>query len=202
MGKLIFRYGTMNSGKSLNLLSVNYNYNQNDVNVLIMKPHEDTRDMGEIGTRLAKDLSVPAYTFVKDDNLIQKYNDISSSTSKSYDVLLVDEAQFVTTAQARQLGYIAYVLDVMVICYGLKIDFKAEPFAGSAMLMAMAGNIEEMKTICQNCGKHKAIFHLLYLNDKLVEDFETNVVIDGQENVKYSQVCGKCYYKLTGKNPI
>lgn len=198
MGKLIFRYGSMTSGKSLNLLNVDFNYRENGVNVLILKPSVDTRGIGQINTRLSYSLTAKAYPFSKGENLIEKFTSLEKELLKGekFEVLLVDESQFITKEQADQLARIAYSNNIMVICYGLKIDFRGRPFEGSAQLMAMASNIEEIKTICEECAKHKAIFPLLYIDGKLIKESDDNLVIDTGGDIKYKQVCGRCYYDI------
>lgn len=199
MGKLIFRYGTMNSGKSLNLLGVNYNYTQNNKNVLILKPAIDTRDIGFIKTRLSDELSVNAMLVHKDDNIMDMVMKKEENDEMPIDVILVDESQFLNKYQAKQLSTLAYKHNKLVMCYGLKIDFLGNPFEGSAYLMAHSSNLEEIKTICEMCGDRKAIFHLLYINGKLLVDAESGTVIE-TDDTKYMQVCGKCYNKTLEEN--
>lgn len=199
MGKLIFRYGAMSSGKSLNLLNVNYNYTQNGSDVLIFKPSSDTRGIGVISTRLSEHLTAPCVTFEKNEDLFEKYLTLCSENGKDYEVVLIDESQFITAKQANQLARIAYEEKKTVIAYGLKVDFMGRPFEGSAQLISMAGNIEEIKTICEVCGRHKAIFPMLYIKGELIRDAKSNVVIDQGDDVKYVQVCGECYFEILKK---
>lgn len=195
MGKLIYRYGTMNSGKSLNLLGVNYNYSENQKNVFIIKPAVDTRDEGMIKTRLSPDLSVYANLVEQEGSIIEKVLEKEIEIGHKIDVILTDESQFFTKKQAKELSKLAYEYDKLVICYGLKIDFLGEPFEGSTYLMAHACNIEEIKTICENCGERKAIFHLLYMNGEVIKEAESGTVIETGET-QYTQVCGRCYHKI------
>ena len=84
-------------------------------------------------------------------------------------------------------------LEIPVICYGLKTDFKSELFEGSKRLLELADEIEELITIC-SCGK-RAKFNARYINDKFAID-GNEVLIDGEEdNVEYRPMCGKCYIK-------
>ncbi|MBF1050765.1 MAG: thymidine kinase, partial [Peptostreptococcaceae bacterium] len=131
MGKLIFRYGTMNSGKSLNLLGVNYNYTQNGKNVFILKPAFDTRDVGLIKTRLSDELSVKATLIEKENNVVDMVLEKEKKDNKKIDVILVDEVQFLTKEHAKQLSALAYNHNKLVMCYGLKIDFLGNPFEAS-----------------------------------------------------------------------
>lgn len=199
MGKLIYRYGTMNSGKSLNLLGVNYNYTTYHKKVFIIKPDVDTRDVGVIRTRLSAELSVKTELVKKTDSIMEMVLENEIKTGKKIDVILTDESQFFTKEQAKELSRLAYEYDKLVICYGLKIDFLGRAFEGSAQLIAHACNIEEIKTICEMCSDRKAIFHLLYTDGKLLTEGEDNTVIENSAT-KYMQVCGKCYYKALKEN--
>lgn len=199
MGKLIFRYGTMNSGKSLNLLGVNYNYSKNNKNVFILKPSTDTRDIGIVKTRLSNELSIQATLIHKDDNIISLVEQKEKKDAKKIDVILVDEVQFLTKYHAKQLSTLAYKYNKLVMCYGLKVDFLGNPFEGSAYLMAHSSNLEEIKTICEICGDRKAIFHLLYIDGKLLTNSQTGTVIE-TDDTKYMQVCGKCYNNVLDEN--
>lgn len=194
MGKLIYRYGTMNSGKSLNLLGVNYNYSTYHKKVLILKPDVDTRDVGIIRTRLSADLSVKTEVVKKTENILELVLEYEIKAGMKIDVILTDESQFFTKEQAVELSKLAYEYDKLVICYGLKIDFLGRPFEGSSHLIAHACNIEEIKTICEMCGDRKAIFHLLYIDGHLLTDAEDNTVIENNRT-KFMQVCGKCFHK-------
>lgn len=199
MGKLIYRYGTMNSGKSLNLLGVNYNYTTYHKKVFIIKPDVDTRDVGMIRTRLSEQLSVKSEIVKRNDSILERVLEHETKTGTKIDVILTDESQFFTTEQATELSKLAYEYDKLVVCYGLKIDFLGRPFEGSARLMAHACNIEEIKTICEMCSDRKAIFHLLYIDGILRTKAEDSTVIENNET-KYMQVCGKCYHKALNEN--
>ncbi len=194
MGKLIYRYGTMNSGKSLNLLGVNYNYTTYHKKVFILKPDVDTRDVGVIRTRLSAQLSIKTEVVKRTESILELVLENERKTGRKIDVILTDESQFFTGEQAVELSRLAYEYDKLVICYGLKIDFLGRPFEGSARLIAHACNIEEIKTICEMCSDRKAIFHLLYTDGKLLTEGEDTTVIE-TGSTKYMQVCGKCYHR-------
>ena len=97
-----------------------------------------------------------------------------------------------TKEQVDQLFKIAVVLDIPVICYGLRTDFMMEGFEGSTRLLLLAHSIEEMKTICK-CGR-KAILNGRKINDEFVFEGE-QVAIDNIDNVQYESLCGPCYFK-------
>ncbi len=108
----------------------------------------------------------------------------------------MDEVQFLSTIQIDQLLMIAIKLNVPVIAYGLRTDFKMNGFEGSERLLLIAHSIEELKTICR-CGR-KAIFNARKINGKFVSD-GAQVAIDGENKVEYESLCSNCYYELVLK---
>ena len=112
------------------------------------------------------------------------------------DCILVDEVQFMKAKQIDQLFEIAVVLNIPVICYGLRTDFMTEGFEGSTRLLLLAHSIEEMKTICK-CGR-KAVFNGRKINGRFVFEGE-QVAIDNIDNVQYESLCGHCYFKYKNK---
>ena len=190
MSKLYFRYGAMNSGKSTHLMQVAHNYEERGMRVILIKPSTDKKG----GDKLVSGLGVER----KVDILCEKKMDIYEEIKKwqevkfKIDCILVDEVQFMTKEQVDQLFKIAVVLDIPVICYGLRTDFMMEGFEGSTRLLLLAHSIEEMKTICK-CGR-KAILNGRKINDEFVFEGE-QVAIDNIDNVQYESLCGHCYFK-------
>ena len=190
MSKLYFRYGAMNSGKSTHLMQVAHNYEERGMRVILIKPSTDKKGGDKLVSRLGVERKV--------DILCEKKMDIYEEIKKwqevkfNIDCILVDEVQFMTKEQVDQLFEIAVVLDIPVICYGLRTDFMMEGFEGSTRLLLLAHSIEEMKTICK-CGK-KAILNGRKINDKFVFEGE-QVAIDNIDNVQYESLCGHCYFK-------
>jgi thymidine kinase len=187
MAKLYFRYGAMNSGKSTLLLQTAHNYEENGMKVLIVKPKIDTKGDSRIVSRIGATREADLL-LEKDENLFEivkeKYNDVNC--------VLVDEAQFLSTEQADNCMDIVVNLDIPVICYGLRTDFKTEAFPGSKRLLAIAHTLEEMKTICP-CGA-KAIFVGRFVNGEFTISGD-QVAIDGENEVTYKSMCAKCYRK-------
>ena len=185
MAKLYYRYGTMGSGKTIDLLKVAYNYEERGQECLLIALSTDTRyGVGKITTRIG--LQRDAFICFKDTNIYEYVN----SLEKKPDCILVDECNFLTKKQVRELSDIVDLLDIPVICYGLRSDFKCELFEGSEALMAIADKIEEIKTICE-CGR-KATVNMRYINGKVVTNGD-KIVIGG--NDMYKAVCRKCYKK-------
>lgn len=190
MSKLYFRYGAMNSGKSTHLMQVAHNYEERGMRVILIKPSTDKKGGDKLVSRLGVERKVDIFCEKKMDiyEEIKKWQEVKFKI----DCILVDEVQFMTKEQVDQLFKIAVVLDIPVICYGLRTDFMMEGFEGSTRLLLLAHSIEEMKTICK-CGR-KAILNGRKINDEFVFEGE-QVAIDNIDNVQYESLCGHCYFK-------
>ncbi|WP_294154421.1 thymidine kinase [uncultured Clostridium sp.] len=190
MSKLYFRYGAMNSGKSTHLMQVAHNYEERGMEVLIVKPKVDTKGGDTLVSRLGVNRHVDLLVSEESDlfSIIKEY----LSKGREIHCILVDEVQFMKAAQIDQLFEIAVKIDIPIICYGLRTDFKKDGFEGSARLLLLAHSIEEMKTICA-CGR-KALFNGRKINGKFVFEGE-QIAIDEENNVEYESLCGHCYYK-------
>lgn len=190
MSKLYFIYGAMNSGKSTHLMQVAHNYEERGMKVLILKPKIDTKGGDTLVSRLGVNRHVDLLVSKEDDlfEIITEY----LKEGKKINCILVDEVQFMKAEQIDQLFEIAVKIDIPIICYGLRTDFRTEGFEGSARLLLLAHSIEEMKTICA-CGR-KALFNGRKINGKFVFKGE-QIAIDEQNNVEYESLCGHCYYK-------
>jgi thymidine kinase len=192
MSKLYFRYGAMNSGKSTALLQAAFNYEEREQNVLLAKPHIDTKGDSSIVSRLGVtrpvDFVVAADEDIYDVFLKQSAR-VLAATGKRVSCLLVDEAQFLTESQVDDLLRIAIVEGVPVLAYGIRTDFQTVAFPGSRRLLEIAHSLEELKTICR-CGR-KAVFNARRVGDRFIFDGD-QVAIDGAE-VSYESLCGACY---------
>lgn len=190
MAKLYFKYGTMNSSKTANLLMTKHNYEEQEMKVAVIKPSIDTRDVGVIRSRIGLESECGIFN---EDESIHVAIDRAGFENCCPDVLLVDEAQFCTEEQINELAKLAF--DIPVLCYGLKTDSHTKLFPGSKRLLELADSIQEIKTICR-CGK-KAIINAR-IND------EGNVVLDAPQidiggNDKYQAMCKKCFILNMGK---
>jgi thymidine kinase len=189
MAKLIFKYGVMGCGKSEDLIRVYRNYvtRTSKNKVLVLKSLKDTRHSGYIKTRkdLHSEHTVPC-VMVGESNLFH----LVSKHYKDLDCLLVDEVQFLSVDQVHQLWEVAVKLDIPVITYGLKLDYRGKGFPTTNELLAIAHSIEEIKTVCE-CDK-KATHHLLYLNGE--PQFGGDGVFVG--DTEYRSVCGECWLKV------
>ncbi|MES2998075.1 MAG: thymidine kinase [Pseudomonadota bacterium] len=184
MAKLYFYYSTMNAGKSTMLLQASYNYQERGMETLLFSPDIDTRKTGHIFSRIG--LEAVSHSFTAEDNLFQYIESRLKKTNKLR-CILVDEAQFLTKAQVLQLTDVVDELNIPVLSYGLRSDFRGEPFVGSQYLLIFADEISEIKTIC-HCGR-KAIMTMRI-------DSEHRKVMKGKQleiggNERYIAVCRK-----------
>ena len=195
MAKLYFRYGAMNCGKSTNLMQVAYNYKERGMESIVMKPRIDTKGDNKVVSRLGINKKIDM--IISNDTNI--YNEVEDwlENKGPIDCILADEVQFFKKEQIDELFNISIKLDIPVIAYGLRTDFKMNGFEGSKRILLLAHSIEELKTICR-CGK-KALFNARKVNGKFVSD-GAQVAIDGENKVEYESLCGKCYNKLINNN--
>lgn len=193
MSQLIFYYGTMKSGKSLDLIKTYMNYKVKGEKVFIGKPIIDDRDGEEIKTRLG--LSVDCKLIPQAINILPLM--IKDACEKdNISAVLIDEAQFLTDYQVAELVKIADD-GIPVICWGLKNDFTSALFEGSRALLELADKFQEIKTVCQYCEK-KATLNLRLKNGEPA-DLDDNQIEIGDE--EYVQVCRKHFYNAY-KNKI
>lgn len=151
MAKLYFYYSAMNAGKTTTLLQSAHNYRERGMRVMILTPALDDRaGRGVVSSRIG--LSDAAIAFGRDDDLLRRVRDDIAAHGK-LNCVLVDEAQFLSRAQAWQLSDVVDELRVPVLCYGLRTDFRGELFEGSAALLAWADEMQEIKTICHSGAK-------------------------------------------------
>lgn len=191
MAKMHFKYASMNSGKSIDLMRTAYNYEENGYKVFVMKPAVDTKSDTKISSRIGISRDTDEILFKNDsvyDKLCGKISNINC--------IFVDEAQFLEPSQVDELFVISKACDIPVICYGLRNNFRLEAFPGSKRLLEICDVLEETKTICK-CG-NIARYNGRKEKGKFVKDGE-EVVIDGTENIEYVPLCGDCYLKEVKK---
>lgn len=187
MAKLYFRYGAMNSGKTALLLQAVHNYEEQGMKVIVAKPSKDTKGDDKLVSRIGLKRKID-YLITPEENI---YEFMSKQTEK-YSCLLIDEAQFLEPNQVDELMQIVVKLNIPVICYGLRTDFKTNGFPGSTRLLEIAHTLEEMKTIC-TCGR-KAMFNARKVNGHFTTSGQ-QVAIDGENKVTYEPLCPHCYYE-------
>ncbi|MDA0707378.1 MAG: thymidine kinase [Proteobacteria bacterium] len=184
MAKLYFYYSSMNAGKSTALLQSSYNYRERGMRTLVLAPDLDDRyGVGKVTSRIG--ITVEATIFRTEDDLLTIV--ASGHESAALSCVLIDEAQFLTREQVFQLSEVTDKLGIPVLAYGLRTDFRGEPFEGSKYLLAWADNLNELKAIC-HCGR-KATMVVRF-------DADGNAVREGSQieiggNDRYVSVCRK-----------
>jgi thymidine kinase len=183
VAKLYFRYAAMNAGKSTALLQAAYNYEERGMQVrLFTATHDHRTGVGVIGSRLGLQRQVE--TFGAHTVFDRAW------LGEGIACVLIDEAQFLTPDQVRQLHRLAHAGKVPVMCYGLRSDFRGEAFPGAATLLTLADSLEEMKNICA-CNRKASMNLRVDDQGRRVKEGE-QVVIGGNE--RYRAVCPSCFY--------
>ena len=192
MAKLHFKYATMNSGKTIDLIRTAYNYEENGAKVLILKPKIDTKGDDMITSRIGLERKVD-YLVSYDESVL----DILKGNLKDVKCIFVDEAQFLSKVQIDELNLITKSCNIPVLCYGLRVNFKNELFKGSLRLMEVADELEPLFTLCE-CTEI-ARFVGRKVNGEYTLDGD-EILIDGSDkDVEYVPLCGKCYLKKVKK---
>ena len=180
----------MNAGKSTALLQSNYNYNERGMDTLLFLPKVDAdanknkihSRIGLIADAISVDTNFDFFEYVQ-----------NFKNEKKVDAILIDEVQFLTKDQVRQICKISDNLNVPSMCYGIRTDFRGELFEGSSELLALADNLIELKTVC-DCGRKATMVVRL--------DESGNVITAGEKiqiggNDTYKVYCRKHFRELT-----
>ncbi|NRB24018.1 thymidine kinase [Shewanella sp.] len=184
MAQLYFYYSAMNAGKSTSLLQSSYNYRERGMHTLVMTASIDDRyGVGKVSSRLG--IETEAQVFASDDDIAKMI--ATAHAEQKLHCILIDESQFLSKQQVKQLTYIVDILDIPVLCYGLKTDFQGELFTGSQYLLAWSDKLVELKTIC-HCGRKANMVVRLDDEGKPMREGE-QVAIGGNE--RYESVCRK-----------
>ena len=192
MAKLYFRYGVMGSSKSAQALITKFNYEEQGMRVWLIKPAADTRYGTDI-VRSRIGLEQTGDVITEEMNLFEIFRDREKEFN---DVIIADEAQFLTPAHIEQLRDIVDNYNVPVFCFGLRTDFRTKMFPGSARLFELADSVSELKTVCTCGGK-------AMVNARI--DGEGNVITEGAQimlcgNESYRPMCYKCWKKAQQKS--
>ena len=184
MAKLYFKYGAMGSSKTAQALITKYNYEENDMQVWLIKPSADTRDGADllrsrIGLQAAVEVMTPEH------NIYEHY---AARQNGNCHVVIVDECQFLTERQVEQLRAVVDDFQVPVLCFGLRTDFRTRLFPGSSRLMELADCIEEIKTMC-DCGAKATVN--ARISDGYIVTEGAQVVLGGNDS--YIAMCHRCY---------
>jgi len=194
MAKLYFNYSSMNAGKSTMLLQANHNYQERGMSTIIYTSSVDDRyGKKEIVSRIG--LKAESNIFSDNTNIYKEV--INFNKSNRVDCVLIDEAQFLNKDQVAQLGQIVDSLDIPVLTFGIRTDFKGNLFEGSEYLLAWADNLKEIKTVC-HCGRKATMVLRL---DEIGNVIEEGDQIEVGGNEKYVSICRKHFYeKNIGKS--
>jgi thymidine kinase len=184
LAKLYFYYSAMNAGKSTSLLQSAYNYKERGMRPYIMSAAIDNRySVGKVTSRIG--LEAEAYLFHKEDDLFKILSE--ENKKQGINCVLIDESQFLSRDQVKQLAIAVDDLDIPVLCYGIRTDFRGELFPGSQHLLAWADNLIELKTIC-HCGSKATMVVRTDEKGNIINDGD-QVVIGG--NDRYQSMCRK-----------
>jgi thymidine kinase len=188
MAKIRFIYAAMNSGKSTMLLQTAFNYKERGMEVIMFLPKL-------IGTNLIVSRIGLQHKAIVFDANFNFFDEIKKTIGIS--CVLIDEAQFLSKEHVLQLCRVCDELNIPILCYGLRSDFKGEPFEGSKYLLTLADELVELKTICV-CNK-KAIMNMRKVKDTSI--LSLTPVLQGDQveiggNDKYISLCRKCYFDI------
>lgn len=192
MANLVFNYSAMNGGKSINLLQTAANYESKGLSVILIKCAKDTKGEDCILSRTMN--KKKADIILKDNESL-----LADEYFKMYygvRLILVDEVEMFTDFQVQELWTIAHLLNVPVIAYGLKSNFKGDIFSKAIeKLFALADEVKEVGSSCLCICGNQATFNARKVNDKFTSEGEV-VIIDGaEEEVEYVPLCSDCYLK-------
>jgi thymidine kinase len=173
-----------------------FNYEEKDKHVLLVKPSTDNRDdvtdeTGRVHTIVRSRIGLfqEAVAITAGDYMRALFENQNRRTP--LDVIIVDEAQFLTVSQVNELKDLADFSDIPVLCFGLRTDFQTKMFPGSKRLLEIADSITEIKSICR-CGA-KATVNARF-------DDQGNIVYEGDQiliggNDRYEAMCRRCWLK-------
>ena len=190
MAKLYFHYSTMNAGKSTLLLQASYNYREQGMKTLLLTAAIDDRaGKGRIASRIG--IADDAIIFDSESDLFA----LAESRGTGAACIFIDEAQFLTREQVWQSARVADDLNIPVMCYGLRVDFRGELFPGSAALLALADDMREVRTIC-HCGRKATMV--------IRHDAEGRAITRGEQvqvggNETYISLCRKHWRAAVGR---
>jgi thymidine kinase len=184
MAKLYFNYSSMNAGKSTALLQADHNYRERGMSTILFTSSKDERyGKNEIVSRIG--IKAPATYFFENTNIFEEV--LEESKKNQTNCVLIDEAQFLSKDQVFQLGRIVDELNIPVLTFGIRTDFKGELFEGSQYLLAWSDNIKEIKTVC-HCGGKATMVVRINSNGAIVSE-GSQIEVGGNES--YIPLCRK-----------
>jgi thymidine kinase len=195
MAQLYFYYSAMNAGKSTALLQSSWNYQERGMRTVVYTAEIDDRfGSGKVSSRIG--LSSPARLYNPETSLLAEIRE--EHQRQTIHCVLVDESQFLTREQVSELATVVDDLDIPVLCYGLRTDFRGELFSGSQYLLAWSDKLVELKTVCF-CGRKASMVLRLDQNGRPYQE-GAQVEIGGNE--RYVSVCRKHYKEALAKGSL
>lgn len=189
MAKLVYFYSAMKGGKSGILIPMVYNLEENNKQTLVVKPGVDAKGDNYIVSRSGAKRKIDLWinqeeSFLSDRNLSRIFE---------ADAIIIDEAQFLTAKQVEELWIISKKLNIQVIGFGLRANFKGKLFEGSQRFFELADEISELPIIptCK-CGK-KALFNARLVDGIYTMDGEECIIDGSTSSVTYEPLCGNCF---------
>lgn len=189
---LRYYYGSMGSAKTLRLLTTAYNLEENGLDIMCLKPSEDTRDGKDI-IKSRVGLERKCIMVDPDVNIykaVKEYNNVLAAQFNRLKWVLIDECQFLTEEQIDQLSDVVDFLDIDVMCFGLRTDFQGKLFPASKRLFELADDIEEIKSTC-SCGERKTSINARFDKNGEIVTVGNQILVGG--NDKYRPICRKCW---------
>jgi thymidine kinase len=194
MAKLYFHYSTMNAGKSTLLLQASYNYIERGMETYLLTANFDNRaGSGKIASRIG--IEAEADTYTQSDDLFAKID--ARLKSGPCACVMVDEAQWMTRDQVWQLARAVDDLNIPVMAYGLRVDFRGELFPGSAALLALADEMREVRTIC-HCGRKATMVIRVGQDGQAIRE---GAQIEVGGNDRYISLCRRHFREAIGDGP-
>lgn len=191
MAKLYFKYGAMGSSKSAQALITKFNYEERGMKVWLIKPSVDTRaSLDLVYSRIG--LTAKCTPIFPEMSIWEQFE---NTLAQKVDVIIADESQFFTSSQIDDMRKIVDELDVPVICFGLRTDFRTRFFPGSQRLMEIADKIIEIKNICE-CGRKATVNARIDDNGNVITVGE-QVLLGGEE--RYTAMCHRCWAKAISR---
>ncbi len=191
--KTYFKYGTMNSGKSLELIKIHYNYKSVNVNSILINHAFDTRKKNKIYSRSGAELDVDI-SINKTTTDIEFETQLKEQLNVNRNIILVEESQFLTKNQVDFIINISENYNIeAILFFGLKNDFTGHLFEGSRRLLERVDVIEEIVSVCW-CGKKAKQNARINEKGEIIKEGKT-IKIDNKEDVKYVSLCNKHFYR-------
>ncbi len=195
MAQLYFYYSAMNAGKSTALLQSSWNYQERGMRTMVYTAEIDNRfGSGKVSSRIG--LSSPARLYNPQTSLLAEIRE--EHQREAIHCVLVDESQFLTREQVSGLAAVVDDLDIPVLCYGLRTDFRGELFSGSQYLLAWADKLVELKTVCF-CGRKAGMVLRL---DQSGRPYQEGAQVEIGGNERYVSVCRKHYKAALAKGSL